>query len=98
MSPGKGLLSPATSGAVAHMLQAMMSELSFLRQDEKLRPTNRASHVLPNFGVRNLKIEMKITVEIPTALRRFTDGVQSIECSWGTLPELLGEIKQGFPA
>jgi len=24
---------------------------------------------------------MKITVEIPTALRRFTDGVQTIECT-----------------
>ena len=44
------------------------------------------------------KIEMKITVEIPTALRRFTDGVQSIECSSETLPELLGEIEQRFPA
>jgi molybdopterin converting factor small subunit len=50
------------------------------------------------FGVRKIKIEMKITVEIPTALRRFTDGVQSIECSSATLPELLGEIEQRFPA
>jgi molybdopterin synthase sulfur carrier subunit len=41
---------------------------------------------------------MKITVEIPTALRRFTDGVQSIECNSATLPELLGEIEQRFPA
>jgi molybdopterin synthase sulfur carrier subunit len=41
---------------------------------------------------------MKITVEIPTALRRFTDGIQSIECGSATLPELLGEIEQRFPA
>jgi sulfur-carrier protein len=41
---------------------------------------------------------MKITVEIPTALRRFTDGVQTIECSSETLPALLGEIEQRFPA
>src|SRR6202034_3784269 len=41
---------------------------------------------------------MKITVEIPTALRRFTDGVQTIECSSATLPELLGEIEKRFPA
>jgi len=41
---------------------------------------------------------MKITVEIPTALRRFTDGVQTIECSSATLPDLLGEIGQRFPA
>lgn len=41
---------------------------------------------------------MKITVEIPTALRRFTDGVQTIECSSETLPALLGEIEGRFPA
>jgi molybdopterin synthase sulfur carrier subunit len=41
---------------------------------------------------------MKITVEIPTALRRFTEGVQTIECSSTTLPELLGEIETRFPA
>jgi sulfur-carrier protein len=41
---------------------------------------------------------MKITVEIPTALRRFTDGMQTIECSSATLPELLGEIGQRYPA
>ena len=41
---------------------------------------------------------MKITVEIPTALRRFTDGVQMIECDSANLPELLGEIEQRFPA
>ena len=35
---------------------------------------------------------MKITVEIPSALRRFTDGVQTIECSSETLPDLLGEL------
>ena len=43
-------------------------------------------------------MEMKITVEIPTALRRFTDGVQSIECNSATLPELLSEIEHRFPA
>ena len=41
---------------------------------------------------------MKITVEIPTALRRFTDGVPMIECSSESLPALLGEIEQRFPA
>ncbi|MBZ5641469.1 MAG: MoaD/ThiS family protein [Acidobacteriia bacterium] len=41
---------------------------------------------------------MKITVEIPTALRRFTDGVQSIECGSATLPELMSEIESRFPA
>ena len=77
------------------MLQSMTSEL-------KLRPTNRnknrESTEIFSLGVRKIKIEMKITVEIPTALRRFTDGVQSIECNSATLPELLGEIEQRFPA
>ncbi len=41
---------------------------------------------------------MKITVEIPSALRKFTDGVQMIECTSETLPDLLGEIEQRFPA
>ena len=41
---------------------------------------------------------MKITVEIPTALRRFTDGVQTLECNSETLPDLLGEIEGRFPA
>jgi molybdopterin synthase sulfur carrier subunit len=47
---------------------------------------------------RETRAEMKITVEIPTALRRFTEGVQTIECSSTTLPELLGEIEARFPA
>jgi sulfur-carrier protein len=41
---------------------------------------------------------MKITVEIPSALRKFTDGVQTLECSSENLPALLGEIEQRFPA
>src|ERR1700733_2983882 len=41
---------------------------------------------------------MKITVEIPSALRRFTDGVQTIECTSETLPDLLGEIENHFTA
>ena len=41
---------------------------------------------------------MKITVEIPTALRRFTEGVQILECGSASLHELLGEIEQRFPA
>ena len=49
-------------------------------------------------AVAETRTEMKITVEIPTALRRFTDGVQTIECSSATLPDLLGEIEQRFPA
>jgi molybdopterin synthase sulfur carrier subunit len=41
---------------------------------------------------------MKINVEIPTAFRRFTDGACSIECGPATLPDLLTELEQRFPA
>ena len=42
---------------------------------------------------------MKITVEIPSsAAADSPDGVQTIECSSETLPALLGEIEQRFPA
>ena len=40
---------------------------------------------------------MKITVEIPTALRRFTAGANNIECSAQALPELLTHLEERFP-
>jgi molybdopterin converting factor small subunit len=40
---------------------------------------------------------MKISVEIPTAFRRFTNGASSIECGPATLPDLLAELEQRFP-
>jgi molybdopterin synthase sulfur carrier subunit len=40
---------------------------------------------------------MKITVEIPTAFRRFTDGSSSVECAPATLAELLAELERKFP-
>ena len=52
----------------------------------------------PGITGQDKQITMKITVEIPSALRRFTDGVQTIECTSETLPDLLGEIEQRFPA
>jgi len=41
---------------------------------------------------------MAFTVEIPTALRRFTDGAHSIECASASLPELLTELAARYPA
>src|SRR5713101_4386322 len=62
-------------------------------------PTHKSSQAfVEGFPTHETRAEMKITVEIPTALRRFTEGVQTIECSSATLPELLGEIETRFPA
>jgi molybdopterin synthase sulfur carrier subunit len=40
---------------------------------------------------------MKITVEIPTALRRFTAGANNIECSAQALPELFTQLEERYP-
>jgi molybdopterin synthase sulfur carrier subunit len=41
---------------------------------------------------------MPVTIEIPTALRRFTDGAQNIECTPGTVADALNELMTRFPA
>jgi molybdopterin synthase sulfur carrier subunit len=40
---------------------------------------------------------MSVSVEIPTPLRRFTDGVAKLDCSAATLTELLAELEGRFP-
>ena len=40
---------------------------------------------------------MTITVHIPTALRRFTDGTETLECSAAALGELLDQLGERFP-
>lgn len=40
---------------------------------------------------------MPITVNIPTALRRHTDGVGSISCAASNLNELLSVLDEKFP-
>ena len=40
---------------------------------------------------------MKITVQIPTALRRLTAGAARVQCSPATLSELLSALSQQFP-
>lgn len=40
---------------------------------------------------------MKITVEIPTALRRFTSGANIVESSAQSLPGLFAQLEQQYP-
>ena len=40
---------------------------------------------------------MKITVQIPTALRRHTAGTGQIECSAGSIDDLFAALDQRFP-
>jgi sulfur-carrier protein len=41
---------------------------------------------------------MPVTIEIPTALRRFTDGAQKIDSSADTIADALNELTTRFPA
>ncbi len=41
---------------------------------------------------------MPVTIEIPTALRRFTDGAQKIDSGAGTIADALNELTTRFPA
>src|SRR5712692_10491437 len=41
--------------------------------------------------------DMKITVEIPTALRHFTAGANTLECAAQALPELLTQLEERYP-
>ena len=41
---------------------------------------------------------MPVTIEIPTALRRFADGAAKINCSANTIADALNELTTRFPA
>jgi molybdopterin converting factor small subunit len=41
---------------------------------------------------------MAITIEIPTAFRRFTDGAQRVESGGTTVKEALNDLVAKFPA
>lgn len=41
---------------------------------------------------------MPITIEIPTAFRRFTDGAPKYDCSAATVAEALNDLTAKFPA
>lgn len=40
---------------------------------------------------------MTITIEIPTAFRRFTEGKPKVDCSAATIAEALNELTAKFP-
>jgi molybdopterin converting factor small subunit len=40
---------------------------------------------------------MPVTIEIPTAFRRFTDGAPRVDCSAATIAEALNELTSRFP-
>lgn len=40
---------------------------------------------------------MPVTIEIPTAFRRFTDGAPKVDCSAGTVAEALDALIKQFP-
>ena len=41
---------------------------------------------------------MPVTIEIPTAFRRFTEGAPRVDCSGTTIAEALNELTSRFPA
>jgi sulfur-carrier protein len=41
---------------------------------------------------------MAVTIEIPTAFRRFTDGAQKVECTASTVREVLDQLTTRYPA
>lgn len=40
---------------------------------------------------------MPVTIEIPTAFRRFTDGAPRVDCSATTIAEALNQLTSRFP-
>ncbi len=40
---------------------------------------------------------MRVTIEIPTAFRRFTDGAPRVDCSATTIAEALDALTSRFP-
>jgi len=40
---------------------------------------------------------MPVTIEIPTAFRRFTDGAPNVDCSASTIAEALAQLTARFP-
>lgn len=41
---------------------------------------------------------MPVTIEIPTAFRRFTDGAPKLDCNATTIAEALNELTTRYPA
>jgi len=41
---------------------------------------------------------MPVTIEIPTAFRRFTEGAPKVDCNAATVAEALNQLTSRFPA
>jgi len=41
---------------------------------------------------------MPVTIEIPTAFRRFTDGAPRVDCTAATIADALNDLTTRFPA
>jgi molybdopterin converting factor small subunit len=50
-----------------------------------------------NFRFKETQYNMPVTIEIPTAFRRFTDGTPKVDCSANTIAEALTELTTRFP-
>jgi sulfur-carrier protein len=46
---------------------------------------------------RQGELEMPVTIEIPTAFRRFTNGAPKVDCSAATIAEALNDLTARFP-
>jgi sulfur-carrier protein len=51
-----------------------------------------------NGSIQGAEANMPVTVEIPTAFRRFTDGAPKVDCTAATVAEALNELTNRFPA
>src|SRR5713226_2798167 len=69
-----------------------------------LRPSSAVSSAPEGLDVRSHslrsegELEMPVTIEIPTAFRRFTEGAPRVDCSAATIAEALNELTSRFPA
>jgi molybdopterin converting factor small subunit len=52
---------------------------------------------LKTFSTLRSHIQMPVTIEIPTAFRRFTDGAPKVDCSAATVADALNELTTRFP-
>jgi sulfur-carrier protein len=47
--------------------------------------------------IKELNVAMPITIEIPTAFRRFTEGAPKVDCTGATVAEALNQLTTRFP-
>jgi len=66
----------------------------FLFEDSKLNGEN--GELKTQLERRGLRY-MPVTIEIPTAFRRFTEGAPKVDCSAATVAEALDALTKRFP-